>query len=99
MNGPGVYFIRLAEPLCTSRREAFFYIGSAKNIADRLEHYRRAKTINRNSFLTEAKRRNISWKLVYIIPTASVEEARQLEAKLKRRKKRADKLMQGGVAL
>lgn len=99
MNGPGVYFIELETPLCTARRAAFFYIGSAKNIDERLEHYRISKTIKRNSFLTEAKRRGIKWKVVYLIPTQSVEEARRLEAALKRRKKSGRKLMRGGVAV
>ncbi|MCX7602161.1 MAG: GIY-YIG nuclease family protein [Meiothermus sp.] len=99
MNSPGVYFIQLSEPLCTSRRAAHYYIGSAKNIDARLDHYRTSKKINRNSFMTEAKRRGIHWRLVYVIPTNTAEEARELEARLKRRKKSARKLMRGGVAL
>jgi predicted GIY-YIG superfamily endonuclease len=98
MNGPGVYFIQLSEPLCTRRRAAHYYIGSARNIGDRLDHYRLARKIHRNSFLTEAKRRGIDWKLAYIIPTATPEEARQLEAALKRRKRSGAQLMKGGVA-
>jgi len=99
VNTPGVYIIELDEPLCTRRRAAKFYLGSAKNIAARIEHYRVSRKINRNSFLTEAKRRGISWRLVYIIPTQTPEKARQLEAKMKRKKRSGRQLMQGGIAV
>lgn len=96
---PRVYFVQLAEPLNNGKRDAFYYIGSAKNIQARFDHYREASKIHRNAFLTEAKRRQISFKLVYVIPMPSLEAARELEAKLKRQKKSAIKLMRGGVPI
>jgi predicted GIY-YIG superfamily endonuclease len=93
VNGPGVYIIELAEPLCTRRRAARFYIGSAKDVEARIEHYQIAKRINRNSFLNEAKRRGIPWQVIYVHPTATVEDARHLEATLKRKKKSGEYLI------
>lgn len=81
---PGIYLIKLDQPLETSKRKAYYYLGSAKNLADRIAQHRTASAAK---FLLEANRRGIQWEVVMVITTETAKEARQLEAKHKRRKK------------
>ena len=86
--GPGVYLLELEEPLSTSRREAYYYLGSAKSLCERVAQHRDpvAKGYS-GSFVREANRRGIAWAVCLIIPCSSEKEARRLESALKKGKK------------
>ena len=86
--GPGVYLLELEQPLSTSRREAYYYLGSAKSLCSRIAQHRDpvAKGYS-GAFVREANRRGITWAVCLIIECSTEKEARRLEAALKKAKR------------
>lgn len=80
---PAVYLLKLNEPLKRSNGNgASYYLGSAKNLQERLEMHRKGRGAR---FIEVAIERGISFEVVRVWRTKTVTEARLLEQKLKAR--------------
>ena len=84
LDGPGVYVLRLDRPLDNPSHPNQFYLGSAKNLLNRLVNH---ATMKRRSFLGKANQLGIGWTAVKVWLTNTEEEARELEAKFKAAKR------------
>lgn len=83
LNQPCCYLLKLSKPLGNEKHSAQYYLGSCKNLEDRLQKHRSG---NGAAFLKAAKEKNITFNLIRVWHTDTLEDARLKEVQLKRRK-------------
>jgi putative endonuclease len=85
-SNPCCYLLKLSEPLGTERHSARYYLGSCSNLKKRLKQHKQGVAA---AFTRAARERGITFEVVRVWVTTTVQEARQLENKLKKYKNHA----------
>jgi predicted GIY-YIG superfamily endonuclease len=86
MNYPCCYLLKLSVPLGTAKHSAKYYLGSCANLDRRLKQHKQGTAA---AFTRAARDRGITFEVVQVWATTTVQEARQLESKLKKHKNHA----------
>lgn len=86
MKQPCCYLLKLSAPLGTEKHSARYYLGSCANLNKRLKQHKQGTAA---AFTRAARDRGIFFEVVRVWATETLQEARQLERKLKKQKNHA----------